>query len=188
MRIWWCQQLKLLEFLFGTNYGVMHFYVCVSCHLILLTDLWSIVITPVLLMKRLEFKKFNLLKATQFGQGWFWNSQQYFQHFATQECLVWFSSFQFSHSVVSNSLRPHEPQLAKPPCPSTTPGVYPNSCPLSRWCHLTISSSVIPFSSCLQSFPTSGSFQMSQLFASCGQNTGVSALTSVLPMNTQDHN
>ena len=93
---------------------------------------------------------------------------------------------QFSHSVVSDSLRPHEPQHARPPCPSPTPGVYPNSCPLSQWCHLTISSSVIPFSSCLQSFPTTGSFQMSKLFASGGQNIGVSASTSVLPMNTQD--
>ena len=93
---------------------------------------------------------------------------------------------EFSRSVMSNSLRPHEPQHARPPCPSPTPGVYPNSCPLSRWCHPTISSSVIPISFCLQSFPASGSFQMSQLFASGGQNTGVSASTSVLPMNTQD--
>ena len=95
-------------------------------------------------------------------------------------------SVQFNHSVVSDSLRPHEPQHARPPCPSPTPRVYPNSCPLSRWCHLTISSSVIPFSSCLQSFPISGSFQMSQIFASGGQNIGVSASTSILPMNTQD--
>ena len=93
---------------------------------------------------------------------------------------------QFSRSVVSDSLRPHEPQYARPPCPSTIPRVYPNSCPLSWWCHLTISSSVVPFSSSLQSFPTSGSFQMSQHFASDGQNIGVSASTSVLPMNSQD--
>ena len=92
---------------------------------------------------------------------------------------------QFSRSVISESLRPHESQHARPPCPSPTPGVYPDSCPLSRWCHLTISSSVIPFS-CLRSFPTSGSFQMSQLVTSCGQNIGVSASTSVLPMNTED--
>ena len=78
---------------------------------------------------------------------------------------------------------PHEPQHARPPCPSPTPGVYLNSCPLSWWCHLTISSSVVPFSSCLQFFPESGSFQMSPLFTSGGQNTGVSASTSVLPMN-----
>jgi len=75
---------------------------------------------------------------------------------------------------------------ARPPCPSLTPGVYPNSCSLSRWCHLTISSSVVPFSSCLQSFPASGSFQMSQFFTSGGQSIGVSALASVLPMNIQD--
>ena len=80
----------------------------------------------------------------------------------------------------------HEPQHAKPLCPSITPGVYPNPCPLSRWCHLTISSFVIPFSSCPQSFPASGSFQMSQFFPSGGQSIGVSASTSVLPMNTQD--
>ena len=96
------------------------------------------------------------------------------------------ASVQFSCSVMSDSLWPHEPQHTRPPCPSPTPGVYPNSCPLSKWCHLTISSSVIPFSSCLQSFPTSGSFQMCQFLASGGQNTGASASTSVLPMNTQD--
>ena len=100
--------------------------------------------------------------------------------------MVQFSSVQFSCSVVSDSLRPHEPQHARPPCPSPTPRVYPNSCPLSRWCHLTISSSVIPFFSCIQSFPTSGSFQMSQLFASGGQSIGVSASASVLPLNVQD--
>ena len=85
-----------------------------------------------------------------------------------------------------NSLRPHEPKHTRPHCPSPAPGVHPNPCPLSWWCHPTISSSVIPFSSCPQSFPASGSFQMSQLFASGGQSTGVSASTSVLPMNTQD--
>ena len=93
---------------------------------------------------------------------------------------------QFSCSVVPDSLRPHEPQYARPPCPSPTPRVYPNPCPLCQWCHPAISSSVIPFSFWPQSFPASGSFQMSQLFASGGQSTGVSASTSVLPMNTQD--
>ena len=93
---------------------------------------------------------------------------------------------QFSHSVLSNSLWPYEPYHARPPCPSPAPRVHPNLCPLSRWCHPTISSSVVPFSSCPQSFPESGSFQMSQLFASGSQSTGVSASTSVLPMNTQD--
>ena len=98
------------------------------------------------------------------------------------------NSFQFSSSVVSNSLSPHGLQHARPPCPFPTPRVHPNSCPLSRWCHPTISFSVVPFSSHLQSFPPSGSFQMSQLFASGGRSTGVSASTSVLPMYTQDWN
>ena len=97
-----------------------------------------------------------------------------------------FSSVQFSHSVVSDSMRPHEPQHARPPCPSPTHGVHPNPCPSSRWCHPTISSSVVPFSSCPQSFPASGSFPMSQLFTSGGQSIGVSASTSVPQMNTQD--
>ena len=83
-------------------------------------------------------------------------------------------SVQFSRPVVSDSLWPHEPQHSRPPCPSPTPRVYPNSCPLSRWCHPIISSSVIPFSSCLQSFPASRYFQMSQLFASGGQSIGFS--------------
>ena len=99
---------------------------------------------------------------------------------------VTFSSVQFSHSVVSDSLRPHGLQHTRPPCPSPTPRVYTNSCPLSRWCHPTISSSVVPFSSHLQSFPASGSFQISQFFTSGGQSIGVSASTSVIPMNTQD--
>ena len=85
------------------------------------------------------------------------------------------SPVHFSHSVMSNSLQPHEPQHARPPCPSPTPRVHPNSCPLSQWCHPTISSSVIPFSSCPQSFPTPGSFQICQLFASGSQSIGVSA-------------
>ena len=95
-------------------------------------------------------------------------------------------SVQFSHSVMFDSLQCHEPQHARPPCPSPTPGVHPNPCPWSQWCHPTISSSVIPFSSSPQSFPASGSFPMSQLFTSGGQSTGVSASTSVPPMNTQD--
>ena len=95
-----------------------------------------------------------------------------------------FSSVQFSRSVMSNSLRPHGRQHTRPPCPSPTPGVHPNPCPLSRWCHPTISSSVIPFSSRPQSFPASGSFPMSQLFASGGQSVGSSA--SILPMTIQD--
>ena len=93
---------------------------------------------------------------------------------------------QFSHSVMSNSLQPHGLQHTRLLCPSPAPGVDLNSCPLSRWCLPTISSSIVPFSSCLQSFPASGSFPMSQLFTSGGQSIGVSALTSVLPMNIQD--
>ena len=95
-------------------------------------------------------------------------------------------SVQFSCSVMSDSLWPHEPRHARLPCPSPTPRVYPNSCSLSQWCHPTIPSSVIPFSSCPLSFPASESFPMSQLFASGGQSIGVSASTSVPPMNTQD--
>ena len=96
------------------------------------------------------------------------------------------TSVQFSHSVVSNSLWPRGLQHARLPCRSLSPGACSNSYPLSQWCHPTISSSVVPLSSCLQSFPASGSFQMSQLFASGGQSIGVSALASVLPMNIQD--
>ena len=100
--------------------------------------------------------------------------------------LLGFSSVQLSCSVMSDSLRPHGQKPARPSCPSSTPGVYSNSCSLSWWCHPAISSSVIPFSPSLQSFPASGSFQMSQLFTSGGQSIGVPASTSVLPMNTQD--
>ena len=96
------------------------------------------------------------------------------------------SSIQFSRSVVFNSLQSHELQHARPPCPSPTPGVHPDSCPSSQWCHPAISSSVVPFSSCPQSLPASESFPKSQLFAWGGQSTGVSALPSVLPINTQD--
>ena len=109
---------------------------------------------------------------------------------AGQLCSLWLMgsslpSVQFSHSVMSDSLQPHELQHARPTCPSPTPGVHPNSCLSSRWCHPAISSSVIPFSSCPQSLPASGSFAMSQLFAWGGQSIGVSALASVLRMNTQ---
>ena len=97
-----------------------------------------------------------------------------------------FSSLHFSRSVVSDSLRPHESQHARPHCPSPTPRVHSNSCPSTRWCHPAISSSVIPFSSCPQPLPASGSFPMSQLFTWGGQSIGVSASASVLPMNIQD--
>ena len=97
-----------------------------------------------------------------------------------------FSSIQFSPSVVSDSLRPHVSQHARPPCPSPTPGVYSNSCPLSRWCHPAITSSAVPFSSCPQSLPASGFFPMSHLFARGGKSIGGSASASVLPMNMQE--
>ena len=98
--------------------------------------------------------------------------------------ILWYTYF--SHSVVSDSFRPHESQHTRPLCPSQTPRVYSNSCPLSWWCHPAISSSGVPFSSYPQSLPASGSFPMSQLFPSGGQNIEVSASASVLPMNTQD--
>ena len=107
----------------------------------------------------------------------------YYFHF-NLKCMN--SSVQFSHSVMCDSLLPHGLQHARLLCPSPTPRACSNSCPLSRWCHQTISSFVVPLSFCPQSFPASGSFQMSQLFTSCGQSIGVSASTSVLTMNTQD--
>ena len=107
-------------------------------------------------------------------------------HFALQQKLAQqFSLVQFSHSVVSNSFRPHGLKHTRPPCPSPTPGAYSNSCPSSQWYHPTISSSVIPFSSCLQSFPVSESFPVNQFFASDGQSTRVSASKSVPPTNIQ---
>ena len=106
---------------------------------------------------------------------------------STGDSIMTYNSLvQSNLSVVYDSLRPCELQHARPPCPSPTPGAYPNSCPLSCWCHPTISSSVITFSSCLQSFPASGSFPMSQLSTSGGQSIGVSASTSALPMNIQE--
>ena len=118
---------------------------------------------------------------------WRWRLKQYLLS-STASLPMWNTiiSVQFSHSVTSDYLRHHGLQHARPPCPSPTPGVYSNSCPLSQWCHPTISSSVIPFSSCLQSFPASGSFQMSQFFASGTQSIGVSASASVFPVNIQD--
>ena len=121
----------------------------------------------------------------------------YFKEFFKDNCafilssqyrviLHQFSSVQFSCSVMSNSLWPHGLQHSRLPCPSPTPGAYSDSCPLSWWCRPTISSSVVPFTSHLQSFPASGSFHMSQFFASGGQSIGVSPSTSVLPMNIQD--
>ena len=112
-------------------------------------------------------------------------SLTYLGYFLKIFFFYFISSVQFSRSVMSDSLQPHGLQHTRPPCPSPTPRVYSNSCPLSQWCHPSISSSVVPFSSCLQSFPASGSFQMSQFFTSDDQNIGVSASASVLPMNIQ---
>ena len=106
-------------------------------------------------------------------------------HFIYLFMYINISSVQFSRSVVSDSWRPHEPQHARPPCPSSAPGVHPSPCPLSQWCHPTISSSVVPFSSCPQSLRASESFAMSQLFAWGGQSTGASTLASFLPKKSQ---
>ena len=116
------------------------------------------------------------LRSQRIGHDWMTNTFTF---------TYWhlFSSVHFRHSVVSNSLWPHGLQHARPSCPSPTPGVHPNPCPLSRWCHSTIPSSVVPCSSQLQSFPASGSSQMSKFFASGGQRIGISASASVLPMN-----
>ena len=142
-----------------TNWGVVH---CIWNHLIFIKKKWQ-----------------NMRLDRQNGAN-LWLA------FHAKMRKLDISSVQFSSSVVSNSLWPHEPQHTGPLCPTPTTGVYPNSCPLSQWCHPIISSSVVPASSCFQSFPKSGSFQMSQLSASGGQNIGISASTSVLPMNTQD--
>ena len=115
---------------------------------------------------------------------WVWFASNLLKSFVSM--FIRYQSVQFSRSVVSNSLRPRESQHARPPCPSPTPRVHWDSRPSSPWCHPAISSSVIPFSSCPQSLPASESFPMSQLFASGGQSTGVSALASFLPKNTQD--
>ena len=106
-------------------------------------------------------------------------------YFNVFELMAWIRAVQFSCSVMSDSLRPRESQHARPPCPSPTPGVHPNSCPSSWWCHPAISSSVVPFSSCPQSLPASESFLMNQLFTWGGQSTGVSALATFLPKKSQ---
>ena len=116
---------------------------------------------------------------SQIGRGLVSNGEDNF-------ILNGFGAVQSSSSVVSDSLRPHGLQHVRPPCPSPIPRVYSNACPSSQWRHPTISPSVVPFSSCLQSFPASGSFQMSQFFTPDDQSIGISASASVLPMNTQD--
>ena len=129
----------------------------------------------------------SISECFKFDFQWLMVSSNFLYAYKVSLSLWWredTSSVQFSHSVMSNFLWLHESQHARPPCPSPTPGVYPNSYPLSWWCHPTISSSVVPFSSCPQSFLASGSFPMSQLFSSGNQSIGVSASTSVPPMNT----
>ena len=133
-----------------------------------------------------ELRSYSLRKAFFKPQIWYIISYSKFSLHSIFPFLWHFSSVQFSGSVVSNSLRSHESQHTRPPCPSPTPGVHSNSCPSSWWCHPPISSSVVPFSSCPQSLPASESFPVSQLFTSGGQSIGVSALASVLPVNTQD--
>ena len=134
---------------------------------------------------RYQVKEFNILHTGRWESQGSLNSSLSFapQLPGVKSCFFTFSSVQFSCSVLSDSLLPHESRHARPPCPSPTPGVHPNPCPSSWWCHPAISSSVVPFSSHPQSFSAS---EMSQLFASGGQSIGVSASTSVLPMNTQD--
>ena len=139
--------------------------------------------------KTMKSKKWLSQKSRVVSFGWslrLWSGRSMWAEEAVQFSSVQFSSVQFSHSVVSDSLRPHESQHARPTCPSPSPGVDSDSHPLSPWCHPAISSSVVPFFSCPQSLPASESFPVSQLFAWGGQSTGVSASASVLPMNTQD--
>ena len=131
-------------------------------------------------IKRLKYVYVYIIDKTMGKNNWVLREEEVTRWIMKQH------SVQFNHSVMSNSLWPHRLQHARPPCPSPILGGYPNSCPLRWWCQSTISSSVISFSSHPQSFPASGSFQMSQRFALGGQSIGVSASTSVLPMNIQD--
>ena len=145
-------------------------------------------VSPLNRKARIIRKQLNHEKiATSFWSGTYLIKQGLYQILLLKHnmCPTHSEVSQLSHSVVSDSLRPHELQYARPPCPSPTPRVHPNPCPFSLWCHPT-SSSVVPISSCPQSLPASGSFPMSQLFASGGQSIGISASTSVLTMNTQD--
>ena len=161
--------------------------VCVSCSVV------SDSVTPtdcsppgssvrgILQARILEWVAISSCRGSSQPRDWTWISHiagRFYTILATTSVL-------FSHSVMSDSLWPHGLQHAKLPCPSPTPRAYSNSCPLSRWCHPTISSSIVPFSSHLQSFPASGSFPRSQFFTSCGQSIGASASAVVLPMNIQ---
>ena len=140
-------------------------------------------------LKRLHtvwFQPYDILKKQNCGDKNGWLPMAKKEEGIIRWSTECFSSVQFSRSVVSDSLRPHESQHARPPCPSPTPGVHSDSHPLSQWCHPAISSSVISFSSCHQSLPASESFPMSQLFAWGGQSSGVSALASFLPKKSPD--
>ena len=149
-------------------------------------NLWVLEQLSSLLLQVIIYK--NNLEEIRLSGKWMsaWDTYLTMEvEFGDQILEIMSSSVQFSCSVVSDSLWPHGLQHTSPPCPSPTPGVYSNSCPSSRWCHPTASSSVVPFFSHFQSFPASGSFQMSQFFASGGQSIGGSTLASVLPMNIQ---
>ena len=151
---------------------------------------WSLLITPVSVLVGFNCLIF-LFIMDHIALLWFipnnyWLDAKQCEFYFVRNCTFLFSSVQLICSVMSDSLWPHGMQHARLACPSPTPRAYSNSCPSSQWCHPTISSSGIPFSSCLQSFPASGSFPMSQFFTSHGQRIGVSASTSVLPMNIQD--
>ena len=149
-------------------------YICKSPRRQLYSHLWDYLITLLWNVILVQVYEENLQ-----ASSW----KKYFNRLLRNSRIL---SVQFSCSVMSDSWQPHESQHARPPCPSPTPGVHSESRPSSQWCHPVISSSVIPFSSSLQSSPASGSSPMSQFFASGGQSIGVSASASVLPMNTQD--
>ena len=177
------QQLQLdMEQQTGSKFG-KEYVKAVYCHLAYLTYMQSTLCKmPGWINHKLESRLVGEISIISDMQM----KPPLWQKVKNQRASWWkwkFSSVQFSRSVVSNSLQPHEPQHTRSPCPSPTPGVHPNPCPLSQWCHPTISSF---FSSCPQSFSASGSLQMNQLSISGGQRIGVSASISVLPMNTQD--
>ena len=131
-------------------------------------------VLPLYVLETWDVLGFLVNQTTTISKDNDWFSFGHMSYMYLCVCVCGVSSVQFSHSVASDSLRPHESQHARPPCPSPTPGVHSDSCPSSQWCHLAISSSVVPFSSCPQSLPASESFPMSQLFAWGGQSTGVS--------------
>ena len=179
--MWWVTYLLLLSRFFVTSGSLLKW----MCNCAVLFEF-----TPS------ESLRFSKLYISLFHQMWEVFSHYFWNKLSVLFCLsfwnfynLYFSPFDQFISVaqfVYDSLWPYGLQRTRPPCPSRTPGVYSNSCPLSRWCYPTISASVVPFSFHLQSFPTSGSFQMNQFFTSGGHSTGVSASVLVLPMNIQD--